>query len=324
MALFSFLRGKGSDYSSEFKRYEKAMERNPADQGLKTQFIKFCLLNRFTWKDIQQEHITEALRMFEGIQDGDSFDLQCHYLVGKYYQEIQDYRKAYGVYLNAIKRFNQYVGKNPDLKSDNTDQAYSVALNLMSLQSNPIDPEVERCFKIIRKSFPLHLKQVELENEMGKPAPDQGRVWQLTEEIRRLKAEEDKELAAAQAEVPKPEKKEEEPSNAQPAPTKGIFSKLFSELSPSSVGLSGMPEEESPKTRAGGENGDFLKLSPLSEANPNAVFMAFHDEKWVGPFTLSQLKSEGFLRSSTWVCRPGSQQVLQAYEVPDLRPLLRP
>ena len=105
-----------------------------------------------------------------------NFDLQCHYLVGKYYQEAKDNRKAYQVYLNAIKRFNQYVVKNPDLKSENVELAYSVALNLMTLQSSPFDPELEKCFKNIRKSYPLHVKRIEFENEMAKPAPDKVRI----------------------------------------------------------------------------------------------------------------------------------------------------
>ena len=138
-AQLSSLFGKNSDYSAEYNRFKKAMARNSRDHGLKAQFIKFCLLNRFTKHETMESHIAEALALFETIDHTEAFDLQCHYLVGKYYQEVKDFRKAYQVYLGAIKHFNRYVGKNPDLKSDNVELAFSVALNLMTLQSNPID-----------------------------------------------------------------------------------------------------------------------------------------------------------------------------------------
>src|SRR5579859_701892 len=155
MGLIDSLLGKDTDYTDEYKRFKKSIERNPGDYGLKAEFIKFCLLNRFTKHEVVKDHIAEALKLFDSIANADAFDLQCHYLVGKYYQEERDLRKAYQVYLNAVKRFNQYTGKNPNMKSENTELAYSVALNLMTLQSNPVDPQVELCFRLIRKSFPL-------------------------------------------------------------------------------------------------------------------------------------------------------------------------
>ncbi len=340
----SSLVGKKSDYEVEYKRYKKGIERNPGDLGLKTQFIKFCLLNRFTQQDVGTEHIAEALKLFETLQSAETLDLQCHYLVGKYYQEEKDSRKAYQVYLNAIRRFNQLVGKNPDLKAENAELAYSVALNLMNLQWNPVAPEVEVCFKIIRKSFPLHLKRVEFEQEMAKPAPDKFRVKQLGDEIRKLKAEEEKEQEASAAKDPKagaaPPTEKAAPSSAsgpspQPAQSaplpqpkakepKGIFSKLFSELSPASVGLGGLEQPESQTKSDGGEGRESFKLAVPTEAVHNgSAFMVFHDDHWEGPYTVSQLKTMGFLRHATWVCRDGSQQVMQAYEVSDLQPLFQ-
>ncbi|HJT23947.1 MAG TPA: hypothetical protein VJ873_05185 [bacterium] len=322
----SSLVGKKSDYAVEYKRYKKGMERNPSDIGLKTQFIKFCLLNRFTQQDVGNEHIAEALRLFESVQNSDSLDLQCHYLAGKYYQEDKDSRKAYQVYLNAIRRFNQVVGENPDLKSENAELAYSVALNLMNLQWNPVAPEVEVCFKIIRKSFPLHLKRIEFEQEMAKPAPDKARIKQLAEEIRKLKAEEDKEQEAAAAKGkeahPAAAEKAAQSSPAKSKEPKGIFSKLFSELAPSSLGLS---LEAGPQVKQeGGEGRESFSLSlPAEQAQHGSAFMVFHDDHWEGPYTVSQLKTMGFLRHSTWVCRDGSQQVMQAYEVSDLQPLFQ-
>lgn len=335
----SSLVGKKSDYEVEYKRYKKGMERNPSDTGLKTQFIKFCLLNRFTQQDVGSEHIAEALKLFETLQNNETLDLQCHYLVGKYYQEEKDSRKAYQVYLNAIRRFNQLVVKNPDLKAENAELAYSVALNLMNLQWNPVAPEVEVCFKIIRKSFPLHLKRVEFEQEMAKPAPDKFRVKQLADEIRKLKAEEEKEQETPAAKTPKAgevpaEKPTQATSTTNPAQTspsqpkgkepKGIFSKLFSELSPASIGLGGM---EAPGSQTKSDNGDskesFKLAVPAEAAHNGSAFMVFHDDHWEGPYTVSQLRTMGFLRHATWVCRDGSQQVMQAYEVSDLQPLFQ-
>ncbi len=197
----SELFGKDSDVSATYKRFKKAMERNSGDYGLKAQFIKFCLLNRFTNTKTIENYIAEALALFETIENSHGFDIQCHYLVGKYYQEDKNYRKAYHIYLNAIKRFNQYVEKHPHLKNENSELAYSIALNLMILQSNPVDPEVEKCFTIIRKSFPLHVKRFEFENEMAKPAPNKERIKQLKEEIRQLKLDEEKEVLAVMEET---------------------------------------------------------------------------------------------------------------------------
>ncbi|HTC20450.1 MAG TPA: hypothetical protein VK859_06370 [bacterium] len=318
MALFNpllSLFGKKSSYTSEYKRFEKAMEANPHDHGLKAQFIKFCLLNRFTKHEVIEEHITEALRLFEAIENGESFDLQCHYLVGKYYQEAKDNRKAYQVYLNAIKRFNQYVVKNPDLKSENVELAYSVALNLMTLQSSPFDPELEKCFKNIRKSYPLHVKRIEFENEMAKPAPDKVRIHQLTEEIRALKAEEEKETLAAA--------KEREATAAvkdaasKPPEKEDIFTRLFRVPSPFSKEWVDQAPKITPE-----EKKDFLKIAPEFN-DPGSSFMIFRNNDWEGPYTLAQLRPMGHLDPSVWVCRVGSQLVSQAYEVPDLHPLIQ-
>lgn len=321
----SSLVGKKSDYAAEYKRYKKGMERNPSDLGLKTQFIKFCLLNRFTQQEVGSEHIAEALKIFEAVQNAETLDLQCHYLVGKYYQEDKDARKAYQVYLNAIRRFNQVVGKNPDLKSENAELAYSVALNLMNLQWNPVAPEVEVCFKILRKSFPLHLKRIEFEQEMAKPAPDKTRIKQLAEEIRKLKAEEEREQETAapkETRAASPVQMAPQAGASKAKEPKGIFSKLFSELAPSSVGLSLEPGPQGKSE--GGESKDSFKLAPpVEQANHGSAFMVFHDDHWEGPYTVSQLKTMGFLRHATWVCRDGSQQVMQAYEVSDLQPLFQ-
>ncbi len=326
MALFnplSSLFRKDSNYLAEYKRFEKAIEHNPGDAGLKTQFIKFCLLNRFTKREVMEEHIAEALGLFETIENAEAFDLECHYLVGKYYQENKDFRKAYLTYLNAIKRFNTQVGKNPDLKGDNVELAYSIALNLLTLQANPIDPEVEKCFKNIRKSYPLHVKRIELENEMAKPAPDRVRLHQLTEEVRKLRAEEEKEnlaiVVSQEADSVETEPMAQSPA-PKPAEKEDILTKLFRVPSPFSKEWVNQP----PKIKViQEEKDDFFKMSPLPELSDSvSSFMVFRNNDWEGPYNLSQLRSMGPLDPTTWVCRVGSQLVTQAYETSDLHPLI--
>jgi hypothetical protein len=326
MSLISSLFGKKSNYLDEYKKFKKAMAGNPRDHGLKAQFIKFCLLNRFTKHETMENHITEALELFETINNAEALDLQCHYLVGKYYQEIKDSRKAYQIYLNAIKQFNQYVLKNPDLKSENVELAYSIALNLMGLQLNAADPELERCFKNIRKSYPLHVKRIEFENEMAKPAPDKVRVKQLVEEIRKLKAEEDKETLAVQKEKESSAATKEKTGDAPAAKTpekEDIFTKLFRVPTLLASDLAGeKPKGHNPSFSEELDK-DVLKLAPPPESSNGTSYMVFQNNNWEGPFTLSQLRSKGPLDSATWVCRVGSELVSQAYEVSDLYSLIQ-
>ena len=314
--VFSSLFGKSSDYLTEYKRFKRALEANPGDQGLKAQFIKFCLLNRFTKNEVVASHITEALALFAAFEKSDSFDLQCHYLAGKYYLEARDNRKAYQVFLNAIRKFDDYVVQNPDHKSDNAEMAYSIALNVMALQLTPGDPELERFFKLIHKSYPLHVKRFEFENEMAKPAPDKAKAKQLLEEIRKLKVEAEKEVPAAPAAAPV--KAAEAP--AVKAPEKeDIFTKLFRvpslDLNKSAV--------ENPKAKAlsqADEKDEFLKFSPVSDT-PHS-YMIFKNNEWEGPYTPAQLRTMGSLDPAVWVCRVGSQLVSQAHEVSDLHSLI--
>jgi tetratricopeptide (TPR) repeat protein len=384
--LTSLIR-KGSDFQAELKRYRAALQRNPSDLDLRFDLIKFILLNRFTDPENAGEHIQDALRNFESIAGSDLFDFQCHYLVGKYYQEAKDIKNAYRVYLRALKRFNETAARDVNLRAEHNELAYSVALNLMTLQHDPVDPEVEKCFKIIRRSFPMHLKRIEYEHEMGKPAPDRARIKQLVEEIKKLRAEEEaeagqasvqaptpvpekkeaapkqalsaaeemiereKKIAAARANMPTisragekegdkrteapqqaaapvekvPEKKVETPVTPAPAPKptqegKGLFSPLFSQMAPEKVGLKGSPVIKL-SGKEDGIDSDSLTLFGSFEAG-DKMFMAFHNDQWEGPFAIEKLKEMHFLQPDTWVCRAGSQMVMQAYEAPELRSLL--
>jgi tetratricopeptide (TPR) repeat protein len=329
MNLISSLFGSKSTYPAEYKKFKKAMAENPRDHGLKAQFIKFCLLNRFTKHETMENHIKESLGLFETIEHGEDFDLQCHYLVGKYYQEVKDSRKAYQIYQNAIKHFNQYVGKNPDLKAENVELAYSIALNLMGLQLNAADPDLQTCFKLIRKSYPLHVKRIEYENEMARPAPDKTRVKQLIEEIRKLKAAEEKEALEAEKEkgplVVAAEKTVDTPA-PKPVERDDIFSKLFRvpSLLPDELTQLKSGDQKPTKETEEKDKKDVFKLSPPTESASNfSSYMVFQNNDWEGPFTLAQLRSKGSLDPATWVCRVGSQLVSQAYEVPDLHSLIQ-
>ena len=313
--VFSSLFGKSSDYMTGYKRFKKALERNPGDQGLKFQFIKFCLMNRFTQNESLESHITEALNLFGTLGQSDLFDIQAYYLVGKYHQEARDNRKAYQVYLNAIRKFNDYVVKNPDHKSDNAEMAYSIALNLMALQLVPSDPELERCFKLIHKSYPLHVKRFEFENEMAKPAPDKLKAKQLVEEIKKLKAEAEKEVPAAPV-----VKEEAAPAAVKPPEKEDIFTKLFRVPPPDPNKLP--MDIPRPKLSLDKDDGDeFLKLSPVSDT-PHS-YMIFKNNEWDGPYTPAQLRGQGKLDPEVWVCRVGSQLVSQAHEVSDLHSLIQ-
>lgn len=177
---------KGSGYSSEYKKFQKALARNPQDHGLRAQFAKFCLVSHFTLEGIPEKHLATALSHYEEAVQADNFDLQLYYLVGRYYQDKDDL-KAQNVYLDGIRHFNRYVEQNPGLKSDFAEIAYAIALNFVTLQYGQIHPELDKFFKTIRKSYPLHNKRVELENEMRKPTPNLDRIKQVARELRELK-----------------------------------------------------------------------------------------------------------------------------------------
>jgi len=322
MGLFngiSSLLGKESDYSSEYKRFRKAVDQHPSDEGLRFQFIKFCLLNRITGRGTHADHIQEALGLFESIQNSEAFDLQCHYLVGKYYQEEKNPRKAYQVYLDALKRFNRMVTANPGLKNDNADQAYSVSLNLMTLQSDPVDPEVEKCFKTIRKSLPLNLKRIEFDAERAKPVPDPIRIKHLAAEIRKLKADEDKTsegIPAAQITV-SGSPTLIEPQKADPGPRR--------EPTPTPIGSakSGPGKLEIPLREIKEPVRETRPTSSYMEPPQGVSYMAHENNMWLGPYTPTELQTMGFLKATTWVCLFGTQNVVQAFEVPDLQAVLQ-
>ncbi len=178
---------KTAQYSREHKKFKEALRRNSHDHGLRAQFVKFCVASHNALDGgVPEAHLSEALAYYEDLTKTDLFDPQIYYLVGRYYQG-KDNLKAQNVYLAGIQHFNHYVAKRPALKSDFIDMAYAIALNFVTLQYGQNHPDLEKFFKTIRKSYPIHNKRVELENELRKPEPNQALIQQLAKELRELK-----------------------------------------------------------------------------------------------------------------------------------------
>jgi len=327
---------KSPDNPAEYDQLKKEMAGKPGDYGLKAKFVQFCLQHRSTNEKINQNHINEALKLFETIENGPGFDIDCHSLVARYYQEEKDGLKAYQVYLNTIKRFNQQTAANPHDESKNSETAYTIALNLIVLKPTPPEPELEKYFKLIGKSYPLYVKRFEFEKEMAKPDADQEKIKKLKDEISQLKAKEEKTDSESAKEEAAPLKaaEEKETQTTQKEKTadalgfkakdkNDIFSKLLKVPSPFAE-PSAVVKDTSQKTEKTAENKDFFFLSPVSEPSEGVSFMIFQNHVWEGPFTISQLRAKKNLDKNSWVCRVGSQLVVQAYEVSDLQPLIEP
>jgi hypothetical protein len=181
-------------HSSDFRKFKKALRKNPDDHALRTQFAKYCLHHCFTQLVVFENHHVEAVNQFEAIVKADIFDPEVYYLMGRYCQK-SDNQRAKEVYLDGIKHFNRYIEKNPGLRAEYMETTLAIALNLLTLQTTRADPELEKFFKYVRKSYPLHVKRVELESEMEKTKPDMTRVRQLVEEARQLKADHERNRA---------------------------------------------------------------------------------------------------------------------------------
>jgi hypothetical protein len=185
--IFLPLKGKkDTPYLAQYRNYQKAIKRNPEDEALRAQLVKFCLENHFALDGIPDEHLMEALGLYEELAGADHFDPQVYYLVGRYYHP-KDNLKAQTVYLNGVRHFNRYVEKNPGIKADHVDLAYAIALNFVALQYGQIHPDLDKFFKIVRKSYPLHNKWMELENELRKTEPDPDLVKRLAQDLREIK-----------------------------------------------------------------------------------------------------------------------------------------
>jgi len=162
--LLNFL--KKLAYSAEFKNYKKTLKDNPGDHALRARFAKYCLKHYFNHQAVAETHLIEAVNQFDNIVHADIFDLEIYYLMGKYYQGMDDH-KARQVYIDGITKFNRYIEKNPGLKHDYVETAFSMALNLLALKSSHIDPELERFFKSIRKTYLKHFLDEKVDFKAG-------------------------------------------------------------------------------------------------------------------------------------------------------------
>ena len=136
---------------SELRKYKEALRRNPHDHVLRARYAKLCLDSYFQ-DSSSKTHIVEAVNQFENIVHSEVMDLEMFYLMGKYYQGKDD-KKAIEVYRDGIKRFNDHMAKTPGFRHEQIETAFSLALSLLALESNNADPELEKFFKIIRRTY---------------------------------------------------------------------------------------------------------------------------------------------------------------------------
>lgn len=136
----------------EFKKFKDAVRRNPNDHLLRVRFAKFCLNHYFSQRGNSKQHGIEAVNQFENINHSEVMDLEVYYLMGKYYQG-QDNAKAISIYRKGITRYNEYSQKNLDFRHEYVELAFSIALNLLHLENNEADPELEKFFKVIRRTY---------------------------------------------------------------------------------------------------------------------------------------------------------------------------
>lgn len=136
----------------EFKKFKDAVRRNPNDHLLRVRFAKFCLNHYFNQRGNSKQHGIEAVNQFENINHSEVMDLEVYYLMGKYYQG-QDNTKAISIYRKGITRYNEFSAKNLDFRHEYVELAFSIALNLLHLENNEADPELEKFFKLIRRTY---------------------------------------------------------------------------------------------------------------------------------------------------------------------------
>jgi hypothetical protein len=135
----------------EFKKYKDAIRRNPHDHQLRVHFTKYCLTNYFQGSP-SRNYVIEAVNHFEYIVHSDVLDLEVFYLMGKYYQGL-DNKKAMEIYLKGINRYNEAVQKSLLFRHDYVEMAFMIAINLLALEANHPDPELGRFFKNVRRTY---------------------------------------------------------------------------------------------------------------------------------------------------------------------------
>lgn len=145
----------------EFRKFKNAVSRNPQDSYLRARFAKYCLKNYFQGSSSKIQ-IVEAVNQFENVVHSEVLDLEVFYLMGKFYQG-NDNPKAMEIYRKGIKRYNDFVSKSVEFRHEYVETAFTMALNLLSLESNVADPELERFFKNIRRTYLKHFLEQKVE-----------------------------------------------------------------------------------------------------------------------------------------------------------------
>jgi hypothetical protein len=137
----------------EFKKFKDAVHRNPQDHYLRARFAKYCLESYFQAASPSKDvFVVEAVNQFENVVHSEVLDLEVYYLMGKYYQGL-DNKKAMEIYKSGIKRYNDFVSKSIEFRHDYVETAFMIALNLLNLEANHADPELEKFFKNIRRTY---------------------------------------------------------------------------------------------------------------------------------------------------------------------------
>ncbi|SRR5579871_1669570 len=139
---------------AEMRKYKAALRRNPQDQYLRAKYAKFCL-NSYFQDSSSKIHMVEAVNQFENIEHSEVLDLEVFYLMGKFYQG-NDNAKAMDVYKKGIQRYNDFVSKSIEFRHEHVETAFAIALNLLALESNHADPELEKFFKNLRRTYLKH------------------------------------------------------------------------------------------------------------------------------------------------------------------------
>ena len=136
---------------AEMRKYQEALRRNPQDHYLRACYAKYCL-NSYFQDAASKVQVVEAVNQFENVVHSEVLDLEVFYLMGKFYQG-NDNAKAAEVYKQGIKRYNDFVSKSVDFRHEYVETAFTIALNLLALESNHADPELEKFFKTIRRTY---------------------------------------------------------------------------------------------------------------------------------------------------------------------------
>lgn len=138
----------------ELRKYRLALRRNPQDHYLRARYAKYCL-NSYFQDSSAKIHVVEAVNQFENIEHSEVLDLEVFYLMGKFYQG-NDNKKAIEVYKKGIQRYNDFVTKSIEFRHEHVETAFAIALNLLALESNHADPELEKFFKNLRRTYLKH------------------------------------------------------------------------------------------------------------------------------------------------------------------------